>query len=121
VQDPADPSKDIRLDGKLTLGENTADNGGIRLGYEAFLASPAATGGKDSLGYTPAQRFFLSFAQAWCGNRTDEAAKEDAKTDAHAPGKYRVNGSLSNFLAFRQTFACKTGTPMAPRTMRRVW
>ncbi len=121
VQNPADPSKDIRLDGKLTLGENTADNGGIRLGYEAFLATPAAAGGKDSLGYTPAQRFFLSFAQAWCGNRTDEAAKEDAKTDPHAPGKYRVNGSLSNLLAFRQAFACKTGAPMAPQIMHRVW
>ena len=121
VQDPTDPSKDIRLDGKLTLGENTADNGGIRLGYEAFLATPEAAGGKDSFGYTPAQRFFLSYAQAWCGNRTDESAKEDAKTDPHAPGKHRVNGSLSNLLAFRQAFACKTGAPMAPQTMHRVW
>ena len=121
VEDPADPSKNIRLDGKLTLGENTADNGGLRLAYEAFLATPAAAGGKDSLGYTPAQRFFLSFAQAWCGNRTDESAKEDAKTDPHAPGKYRVNGSLSNLLAFREAFACKTGAPMTPQTMHRVW
>jgi endothelin-converting enzyme/putative endopeptidase len=121
VEDPRDPSKSIHLDGKLTLGENTADNGGIRLGYEAFLATPAASKGPDSLGYTPSQRFFLSYAQAWCGNRTNEAAKEDAKTDPHAPGKYRVNGPLSNLLAFREAFACKAGAPMAPETMNRVW
>lgn len=121
VEDKADPSKSIRLDGKLTLGENTADNGGISLAYDAFLTTPGAAGEKDALGNTPAQRFFLSFAQAWCGNRTDEAAKEDAKTDPHAPGKYRVNGSLANLMAFREAFTCKTGEPMAPQTMHRVW
>jgi putative endopeptidase len=55
----------VHVDGKLTLGENTADNGGVRLSYEAFLRAPGAKMGKDSLGYTPAQRFFISYAQGW--------------------------------------------------------
>jgi putative endopeptidase len=122
VKDSSDRANDIHVDGKLTLGENTADNGGIRLSYDAFLAaSGAATAGKDSLGYTPAQRFFLSYAQGWCVNSTDELAKEAAKADPHSPGKYRVNGVLVNTPAFREAFACKVGAPMAPATMYRVW
>ena len=73
VKDSSDRAKDVHVDGKLMLGENTADNGGIRLSYNAFLtASGAATGGKDSFGHTPAQRFFLSYAQGSCVNSTDE-------------------------------------------------
>jgi len=121
VKDPSDPAKDVHVDGELTLGENTADNGGIGLAYDAFLSTPGATAGKDSLGYTPSQRFFLSYAQAWCVNRTDEYAKEEAKTDPHAPGKYRVNGVVVNIPAFREAFACKVGTPMAPATVNGVW
>jgi putative endopeptidase len=121
VTDPSDPTKDVHVDGELTLGENTADNGGIRLAYDAFLTTQGATSGKDSLGYTPVQRFFLSYAQAWCQNRTDEHAKETAKTDPHAPGKYRVNGVLVNMPAFREAFVCKVGTPMAPASIHRVW
>lgn len=121
VKDPSGPAKDVHVDGELTLGENTADNGGIALSYDAFLTTQGATAGKDSSGYTPAQRFFLSYAQAWCVNRTDEYAKEEAKTDPHAPGKYRVNGVVVNMSAFREAFACKVGTPMAPATVHRVW
>jgi putative endopeptidase len=82
---------------------------------------PGAKAGTDSLGYTPAQRFFLSYAQGWCVNRTDEYAKEAAKTDPHSPGKCRVNGVLVNMLAFREAFACKVGTPMARARVNRVW
>ena len=121
VTDSSDPSNEVYVDGKLTLGENTADNGGLRLAYEAFRTKPAAKAGKDSLGYTLAQRFFLSYAQGWCVNHTEEFAKEAAKTDPHSPGKYRVNGVLVNMLAFREEFACKVGTPMAPATIHRVW
>jgi endothelin-converting enzyme/putative endopeptidase len=122
VKDSSDRTKDIHVDGELTLGENTADNGGIRLSYDAFLTtSGAATAGKDSFGHTPAQRFFLSYAQGWCVNSTDEFAKQAAKTDPHSPGKYRVNGVLVNTPAFREVFACKVGTPMAPATVYRVW
>ena len=111
----------MHVDGELTLGENTADNGGIRLAYDAFRTMRAAEGGNDLLGYTPAQRFFLSYAQGWCVNRTAAYAKEAAKTDSHSPGMYRVNGVLVNMLAFREAFACKVGTPMAPARIHRVW
>jgi putative endopeptidase len=60
-------------------------------------------------------------SQRWCVNHTDEFAKEAAKIDPHSPGKYRVNGVLVNMLAFREAFACKVGTPMAPATIHRVW
>ena len=99
AKDPSDPTKDIYLDGKLTLGENTADNGGIRLSYGAFLTTPGRPkASNDSFGYTPAQRFFLSYAQGYCVNRTDKFAKEAAKTDPHSPGRYRVNGVLPTCL-----------------------
>jgi putative endopeptidase len=109
------------VDGELTLGENTADNGGARLSYSAFLSTPGAKAGPDAHGYTPAQRFFLSYAQGWCENHTEEEAREDAKTDEHAPGKYRVNGVLVNLEAFRNAFACKPGAPMAPAKINGVW
>jgi putative endopeptidase len=121
VKDPSGRAKDVHVDGKLTLGENTADNGGLRLAYAAFLTTQGAKAGKDAHGYTPVQRFFLSYAQGWCENHTEAFAKEDAKTNPHAPGKYRVNGVLVNMEAFREAFACNTGTPMAPARLNRVW
>ncbi len=121
VKDPSNRAKDVLVDGKLTLGENTADNGGTQLAYAAFLAARGAKEHKDGLGYSAAQRFFLSYAQGWCENHTEKSAKEDAQTDPHAPAKYRVNGVLMNMLPFRQAFACKLGTPMAPATVHRVW
>jgi putative endopeptidase len=121
VKDHSHSGKDVKVDGELTLGENTADNGGAWLAYEAFRKTAAFKEGKDGLGFTPAQRFFLSYAQGWCENETPEAAKEDAKTDEHAPGKYRVNGVVMNMTPFREAFACKLGTPMAPAKINRVW
>jgi putative endopeptidase len=121
VKNHSHSGKDVKVDGELTLGENTADNGGAWLAYEAFRKTAAFKEGKDGLGFTPAQRFFLSYAQGWCENETPEAAKEDAKTDEHAPGKYRVNGVVMNMTPFREAFACKLGTPMAPAKINRVW
>ena len=100
---------DYLLNGILLPGRDTNTGRDIRVAVQ------------NSLGYTSAQRFFLSYAQGWCVNRTDEYAKEAAKTDSHSPGKYRVNGVLLNMLAFREAFACKAGTPMAPATIHRVW
>ena len=86
-----------------------------------FSPRQAPRTARTALGYSPARRFFLSYAQGWCEHHTEEAAKEEAKTDPHAPGKYRVNGVLMNMLPFREAFACKAGEPMAPATIHRVW
>jgi putative endopeptidase len=117
---------DIKLNGKLTLGENTADNGGVRLAYMALMDRLAArTGAGDPQskvgGFTPEQRLFLGYGQIWCMNRTPEAARMRAVVDPHSPGKYRVNGVVSNMPEFQKAFGCKTGQPMAPVKRCRVW
>jgi putative endopeptidase len=113
-----------KLNGKLTLGENTADNGGLRIAYMALLDT-LATQGKaihDKIdGYTEAQRYFLGFAQVWCENRTEEVARQSALTDAHSPGRWRVNGSVQNFDEFGKAFGCAKGQPMVPVNSCRVW
>jgi putative endopeptidase len=113
-----------KLNGKLTLGENTADNGGLRVAYQALMSVLAAEGPsaeKQIDGYTPAQRFFISFAQVWCQNQTDQAARVRVKTDPHSPGQWRTNGSVQNFDEFGKAFGCKKGQPMMPENACRVW
>jgi putative endopeptidase len=112
------------LKGKLTLGENTADNGGLRIAYMALLDTLAAQGKKidDKIdGYTEAQRYFLSFGQIWCQNQTDQSARQSALTDPHSPGRWRTNGSVQNFDEFGKAFGCKKGQPMYPEHSCRVW
>jgi endothelin-converting enzyme/putative endopeptidase len=112
---------DVKLNGKLTLGENVADNGGLRI---AFMALQAANQGKDVGkidGYNPEQRFFLGWGQVWCQNITDEQSRLRAVTDPHSPGKYRVNGTLSNMPEFHKAFGCKAGQPMVSASACRVW
>jgi putative endopeptidase len=113
-----------KLNGSLTLGENTADNGGLRLAYAALMASLAketGTAGAQIDGYTPAQRFFLSFGQIWCENVREQAARSRALTDPHSPGQWRVNGAVQNFDEFGKAFSCKKGAPMYPENSCRVW
>ena len=112
---------DVKLNGKLTLGENTADNGGVRLAYMALMDSLAGKTMPAIDGFTPQQRFFLGFAQLWCQNTTDEASRLRALTDPHSPGKYRVNGTVQNMPEFQKAWSCKTGQPMAPQKPCRVW
>lgn len=112
---------DVKLNGKLTLGENTADNGGIRLAYAALMDKLA---GKDIPlidGYTPQQRFFLTFAQLWCQNASDEEARRRAIIDPHSPGRWRVDGVLQNNSDFGKAFSCKAGQPMVSEKACRVW
>ena len=112
------------LNGDLTLGENTADNGGLRIAYMALLDTLAAEGKSihDKIdGYTEAQRYFLGFAQVWCQNQTEETARQRALTDPHSPGRWRVNGSVENFDEFGKAFGCAKGQPMAPVNSCRVW
>jgi predicted metalloendopeptidase len=116
---------DVHLNGRLTLGENTADNGGTRIALMALhneLAqnknNPAA---KNKDGFTPEQRFFIGFAQIWCENRTDESARLLAKTDPHSPGQYRVQGPLQNNPDFAKAFGCKAGQKMVSQNACHVW
>jgi putative endopeptidase len=110
--------------GKLTLGENTADNGGLRIAYRALmdtLAEQNASVTEKIDGYTPAQRFFLGFGQVWCQNQTEQSARLRAKTDPHSSGEWRANGSVQNFDEFGKAFGCKVGQPMMPVNACRVW
>jgi putative endopeptidase len=113
-----------KLNGKLTLGENTADNGGLRIAYMALLDTLAQDGKsvEDKIdGFTEKQRYFMGFAQVWCENMTEATARQRALTDPHSPGRWRVNGSVQNFDEFGKAFGCKKGQPMYPDNSCRVW
>ncbi len=112
------------LNGRLTLGENTADNGGLRIAWMALLDTLAGEGKSitDKIdGYTEAQRYFIGFAQVWCQNQTDSSARQSALTDPHSPGRWRANGSVQNFDEFGKAFGCTKGQPMYPANTCRVW
>lgn len=100
---------DTNLNGKLTLGENTADNGGLRLALMGLRkrlgAAAAAKKGADGL--SPEQKLFYGWASVWCSNATPEASRLLAQTNPHSPGQYRVNGTVSNMAEFAQAFSCK--------------
>jgi putative endopeptidase len=117
------------LNGKLTLGENTADNGGIRIAFQALeevfakqgaASEPEYVNGKRD-GYTAQQRFFITFGQLWCQNQTEQNARVLAKTDPHSSGEWRAKGTVQNFDEFGKAFGCKTGQPMMPVNSCRVW
>ncbi len=114
----------LYLNGHLTLGENTADNGGLRIAYMALMDTLADEGKniQEKIGgYTEAQRYFLGFAQVWCQNTKNAEARRRVLIDPHSPGKERVNGSVQNFDEFGKAFNCKKGTPMYPTNSCRVW
>jgi putative endopeptidase len=115
---------DVKVNGKLTLGENTADNGGLRLAYIAFLADAkqksielnAAQGG-----FTPLQQFFIGYGQSWCANIRPAMIRLQVQTDPHAPDLLRVNGVVQNMPEFGKAFGCKAGQPMMPANACHVW
>jgi putative endopeptidase len=115
--------EDVHLNGRLTLGENTADNGGIHIALMALRKAMAkdAKAAQTKEGFTPEQRFFLGFAQVWCENRTPESARLLAKTDPHSPGEYRVVGTVQNNADFAKAFNCKTGQKMVSANACHVW
>jgi endothelin-converting enzyme/putative endopeptidase len=115
---------DAHVKGKLTLGENIADLGGLKLSFAAFQRAEKAHPATPPLaGFTPEQEFFLGFAQAWCGNYRPEAMRLLVATNPHSPPKYRVVGPLSNLPEFATAFQCKDGSPMVRSTEKRctVW
>jgi len=112
---------DIKVNGKLTLGENVADLGGTILAYMAWkhatrLQEPQAEGG-----FTPDQRFFVGMAQWACGDERPENKRLSAQTNEHAPDEYRINGVVSNMPEFSKAFSCKPGQPMVRQPICRVW
>lgn len=112
---------DVHVNGKLTLGENTADNGGVRI---SLMALEATFNGKEPAkidGFTAQQRAFLGFGQVWCENQTPQALRVQAQTNPHSPGQWRTNGVMRNSPEFRKAFGCKEGQPMAPVNACRVW
>jgi len=117
------PVDGVNLNGKLTLGENAADNGGIHLAYVALMRDLAdKTMPNTKLdGLTPEQQFFLAYAQVWCENGTDASSRVRAQTDPHSPGQFRANGVLQNMPEFQKAFSCKVGDPMVSASACRVW
>jgi endothelin-converting enzyme/putative endopeptidase len=112
---------DIKINSKLTLGEDVADLGGTWL---AYLAWKAAVHGKklaSADGLSPDQRFFVGMAQWACENERPENLRVNAVTNPHSPDKYRINGVVANIPEFAKAFSCKPGQPMAPVHRCRVW
>jgi endothelin-converting enzyme/putative endopeptidase len=115
---------DAHVKGKLTLGENIADLGGLKLSFEAFARAEKEHPATPAMaGFTPEQQFYLGFAQAWCANYRPEALRLLVATNPHSPPKYRVNGPLSNSRGFATAFQCKDGSAMVRSTDKRceVW
>jgi len=115
---------DVKINGKLTLGENTADNGGLVLAYLAYLERAKINKidlSKKIDGHTSPQRFYIGFAQNYCENSRDEVIREQVLTDPHSPDHFRVNGVIVNQPGFAAAFGCKKGTPMVPVNSCRVW
>uniref|UniRef100_A0A8C5BLJ0 Membrane metallo-endopeptidase-like 1 n=1 Tax=Gadus morhua TaxID=8049 RepID=A0A8C5BLJ0_GADMO len=112
------------VSGISTLGENIADNGGVRQAFKAYLKWVATEGEEPhlpGLDLNHKQLFFLNFAQVWCGAYRPEYASQSIKTDSHSPLEYRVLGSLQNFEAFSEAFQCEKGSLMNPEMKCRVW
>lgn len=127
-----EPLPGLHVRGKLTLGENTADNGGVRVAMRALHSTQAAeakssNGGaqqesaKVINGFTPEQRLFIGYGQIWCENQTDAALRQQVQTNPHSPGRYRVNGVMQNSEDFAQAFSCHKGQKMVSENACRVW
>ncbi len=112
---------DVKLNGKLTLGENTADNGGLRIALMALLDTLDGKQAPPVDGFTPEQRLFLGWGQIWCESRRPELERMLATVDEHSSSKYRVNGVVSNMPEFQKAWGCKPAAPMVRQNACRVW
>jgi putative endopeptidase len=112
----------LHVNGALTLGENIADNGGLKLAFEAYRALRASA--KESVvadGMSEDQQFFLGFAQSWCALNRPDFERMLVQTNPHSPPRFRVRGPLTNLPQFAEAFSCKEGTPMHPKNTCSVW
>jgi len=113
---------DLFVNAKLTMGENIADLGGLKLAWKAWQAHAAEHGkAGEFAGLTDEQLFFVSFAQSWCSVSRPELEAVRAQTDPHSPPRYRVNGAVMNHPAFGEVFSCDVGDPMRPESTCEVW
>jgi endothelin-converting enzyme/putative endopeptidase len=112
---------DIKINGKLTLGEDVADLGGLILAYMAWKEDTKDQKLEPIEGLTPEQRFFVGYGQSWCGQTRDETKRLRATVDPHSPEKYRTNGVVSNMPEFQEAFHCKASSPMVNQKRCRVW
>jgi putative endopeptidase len=119
---------DLHVNGKLTLGENIADLGGLKLAFLAYLdraqkdsVDLQQKGGAEYGGLTPGQQFFVSFGQTWCQNNRPENLRLRIQTDPHSPEEFRANGVVVNLPEFQRAFSCKAGQPMAPVNRCTIW
>lgn len=110
----------IKVNGQLTLGENLADLGGLAIAYDAFKKTAQGKSKTKIDGFTPDQRFFLSWAQIWRSNQLPESTAQRILTDPHAPDMYRVNGPLSNIDAWYQAFNIQPGDPLYKSKEQRI-
>jgi putative endopeptidase len=113
--------KPLYLNGKLTLGENVADNGGLRMAYRAYMKAHEGQKAETVDGFSPAQRVFLGYAISRCENVSPEFSRVLIRVDPHSPGKFRLMGPTANMPEFQDAFSCKTGQAMAPANRCRVW
>jgi len=119
------PEAGVKQDGKLSQGEDTADNGGIHITLSALENTLKAQGEDLSSpapgGITQLQTFFLAYANVWCGDLRPEAARTAVMTQGHSLNRYRVNNVVGNMPEFAQAFGCKAGQPMVHANACRVW
>ena len=112
----------LNINGKLTLGENIGDLGGLNVAYTAFENSLAGKSRPADIdGFTPEQRFFLGWAQVWATKSTPEFERQQVLTDSHSNARYRVNGPISNMPQFAKAFGCKQGDRMVRSDMCQIW
>ncbi|MBV9435097.1 MAG: M13 family metallopeptidase [Acidobacteria bacterium] len=127
-----EPLPGLHVRGRLTLGENTADNGGLRVALRALHNEMSEEGkstkgggqedlGKTINGFTPEQRLFIGFGQVWCENQSEAALRDQVQTNPHSPGKFRVIGAVQNNEEFAKAFSCHAGQKMVSAKACRVW
>jgi putative endopeptidase len=117
-----EPLPGVKVNGQLTLGENIADNGGVKLAFRAYRAMRRdAPEELLASGFGEDQQFFLATGQLWCSKYREEAARMQVKVDPHSPTRFRVNGPLSNSQEFAAAFQCKAGSAMVPAKRCDVW
>ena len=112
---------DVHLNGRLTLGENIGDIGGLKMMISALRAKRQGQAPTDAGGFNDEQQAFIAFAQVWCTNYRPEAARTQALTNPHSTAQWRVNGPVSDNPDFATTFGCGAGAPMAPINRCTVW